>query len=261
MPAWLVRGLAFDRAGVHPAVAVRTGLAVLVPLVVGIAVGHPAEGAQAAAGALPVGVAAMTGAFGPPTGLMVATTVGMTVSTFVGSLVAGHPVAMVSLLALWGFVAGLMVTFGRAATIVGVQAVVGFVVFGRYPGGVAVSGAHAAWVLAGGLVQLLLAHLLRTPRRFGRERRAGAAADDALGLLARTVLDGAPGTPAAEAVAAAGGVVARRTDDESGGVDELRGLVDEGGRIRLELQALTSVPETAQLRRLTTASAEWLCAI
>src|SRR3954462_5430583 len=109
MPAWLVRGLAFDRAGVRPAVAVRTGLAVLVPLVVGVSVGHPAEGAQAAAGALPVGVAAMTGALGPPHGLMGATTAGMSGSTSVGSLVAGHPVATVPLLAVWGFVAGLMV--------------------------------------------------------------------------------------------------------------------------------------------------------
>src|SRR4051794_2721366 len=258
MPAWLVRGLAFDRAGVHPAVAVRTGLAVLVPLVVGIAVGHPAEGAQAAAGALPVGVAAMTGAFGPPTGLMVATTAGMTVSTFVGSLVAGHPVATVPLLALWGFVAGLMVTFGRAATVVGVQAVVGFVVFGRYPGDVAVSAAHGAWVLAGGLTQLGFAHLLRAPRRFGRERQAIAAAYDALAALARGVLNGLSSVPAAEAIAQADALVARRVADDTAGVDELRGLVDEAGRMRLEVLSLAAVAETGEMRAATTAAAEWL---
>src|SRR6059058_3789792 len=227
-------------------------------MVVGIAVGHPAEGAQAAAGALPVGVAAMTGSFGPPTGLMVATTAGMALSTFVGSLVAGHPVVMVPTLALWGFVAGLMVTFGRAATVVGVQAVVGFVVFGRYPGGVAVSAAHASWVLAGGLVQLTFAHVLRTPRRFARERQAVAAAYDVLGALAAGVWTGMSSVPAAEAIAQADALVDRRMTDDATGVDELRGLVDEAARMRLELLSLAAVAETDERHTATRAAAEWL---
>jgi len=159
VPAWFSRSLAFNRSGLRPVAGIRAGLGVVVPLAVGSAVGHPAEGAQAAAGALPVGVAAMTGAFGPPTALMLATTAGMTMSTFVGSLVAGHPAATVPTLAVWGFAAGLMVALGQAATIVGVQAVVAFIVFGRYPGGVAISGAHAGWVLAGALVQPPYGHV------------------------------------------------------------------------------------------------------
>jgi uncharacterized membrane protein YccC len=258
VPAWVARSLAFNRSGLRPAAGIRAGIGVVVPLAVGSAVGHPAEGAQAAAGALPVGVAAMTGAFGPPTALMSATTVGMTVSTFAGSLLAGHPAATVPALALWGFAAGLMVALGQAATIVGVQAVVAFVVFGRYPGGVAISAAHAAWVLAGALVQFGCAHLLRTPQRFSRERRAVAAAYDALGALARGALDGALGAPAAEAIAQSDAVISRRSDDGGGGLDDLRGLVDEAGRIRLELQSLATVPVTPTLRDLSLAVGRWL---
>jgi uncharacterized membrane protein YccC len=261
VPAWFSRSLAFNRSGLRPVAGIRAGLGVVVPLAVGSAVGHPAEGAQAAAGALPVGVAAMTGAFGPPTALMLATTAGMTMSTFVGSLVAGHPAATVPTLAVWGFAAGLMVALGQAATIVGVQAVVAFIVFGRYPGGVAISAAHAGWVLAGALVQIGCAHLLRTPQRFARERRAVGAAYDALGTLARGVLGGAAGAPAAEAIAQSDALVARRSDDGSGGLDHLRGLVDEAGRIRLELQSLATVPATTTLRRLSGTVADWLAEI
>ena len=261
VPAWLARSLAFNRSGLRPGAGIRAGLGVVLPLAVGSAVGHPAEGAQAAAGALPVGVAAMTGAFGPPTGLMVATTLGMTVSTFVGSLVAGHPVAAVPTLVVWGFAAGLMVALGQAATIVGVQAVVSFVVFGRYPGGVALSAAHAGWVLAGALGQLGCAHLLRAPRRYGREQSAVAAAYDALAALARGALDGAAGAPAAEAIAQADALVARRSDDSGGALADLRGLVDEAGRLRLELLAFATVPVTPALRDLTVLAAGWLAAI
>ncbi|HET7531426.1 MAG TPA: FUSC family protein [Mycobacteriales bacterium] len=258
VPAWLTRSLAFNRSGLRPAAGIRAGVGVLVPLAIGSAAGHPAEGAQAAAGALPVGVAAMTGAFGPPTALMLATTVGMTVSTFAGSLVAGHPVATVLALAVWGFAAGILVALGRAATVVGVQAVVAFIVFGRYPGGVSLSAVHAAWVLAGAAVQIGCAHLLRMPQRFGRERRAVAAAYGSLAVFARGVLDGASGAAAAEAIAESAALVASRSDDGGGAVDDLRGVVDEAARVRLELQSFATVPETATLRRLLIGVGDWL---
>src|SRR4051812_18915794 len=128
---------------------------------------------MAAAGALPVGVAAMTGSLPTaPTGLLIATTLGMSLSTFVGSLCAGHEAAVVVTLAVWGFVAGLMVVLGRAATITGVQAVVGLIVFGRYPGGIGSSALHAAAVLIGGLQQTLYAVTLRPLRALGPERAA-----------------------------------------------------------------------------------------
>src|SRR5438270_776863 len=115
---------------------------------------------RTAAGALPVGVAATSATLPTaPVGLLLATTCGMAVSTFVGSLCAGHEVAVVVTLAIWGYVAGLLVTLGRDATITGVQAVVALIVFGRYPGGVATSALHAAVVLAGGLLQTALAVL------------------------------------------------------------------------------------------------------
>ena len=257
-PAWLTRALALDRTGLQPAAGARAAVGIALPLLIGTAVGHAPEGAQAAAGALPAGVAAMTARFRPPTALMVTTTAGMALSTFVGSLVAGHEPLLLVALTLWGFAAGLVVTLGRAAAIVGVQAVVAFVVFGRFPGGVPLSLAHAGWVAAGGLGQLLLVHVLRAPRALAGERDAVAAALDRLAALADGVVTGASGVPAGEANAQAREVLSRRSLDEVEGADALRGLVDEMTRVRLELQALSTFPRLAGVDGVARATATWL---
>ena len=249
LPSALARALAFERSGLDPVAALRAALGVTTPLVIGAAAGYPAEGAMAAAGALPVGVAAMSGELPtPPVGLLVATTIGMSVSTFVGSLCAGHVVAVTVTLAIWGFAAGLLVALGRAASIAGVQAVIGLIVFGRYPGGVATSALHAAAVLAGGLIQTAFALLLRPPRRFGPERDALA---DLYQRLAALAAGAAYGGPSGEAVTRTGLLLSRRGTDES----TLRDLLDVGTRVRLELQALASVPDEAGVDEVTGAAA------
>lgn len=249
LPPALASVLAFDSAGLAPLAGLRAALGVVLPLLVGAAAGHPADGAMAAAGALPVGVASMSGSLPtPPAGLLLATTTGMAVSTFVGSLAAGHPVAVVSTLVVWGFTAGLLVALGKAATITGVQAVIGLVVFGRYPGGAATSAVHGLAVLTGGLVQTALALLLRPPRRWGAERLALSVVYHRLAALAT---GGAHGGPSGEAIATAADLLTRRAPD----VDVLRDLLDEGTRIRLELQALAAVPDLPGVRDVTGAAA------
>jgi uncharacterized membrane protein YccC len=217
--------------------------------VVGAAAGYPADGAIAAAGALPVGVAAISGDLPtPPIGLLVTTTIGMSVSTFVGSLCAGHVVAVIVTLAVWGFAAGLLVALGRAASIAGVQAVIGLIVFGRYPGGIATSALHAAAVLAGGLIQTAFALVLRPPRRFGPERDALADLYQRLAALAAGAADGGP---SGEAVTRTGLVMSRRHADDS----TMRDLLDVGTRVRLELQSLASVEDVPGVDDVTGAAA------
>ena len=165
--------------------ALRGAAGVAIPFAVGAAVGHPAEGAIAAAGALPAGVAGFAGGFRSRAATIGATAAGMAVSTFVGGLVAGHVTATIVVLAIWGFAAGICVVLGRDATIVGVQAVMGLIVFGRFPGSVASSAVHAGWVLAGGGFQAVLAAAFRPPQRFVSERRTLAQAFTDLARLAQ----------------------------------------------------------------------------
>ncbi|HET6909640.1 MAG TPA: FUSC family protein [Mycobacteriales bacterium] len=243
------RALAFDRGGLAPAAALRSALGVATPLVIGAAAGHPADGAMAAAGALPVGVAAMSGDQpAPPLALLLSTTVGMSLSTFVGSLCAGHVGAVLATLVAWGFFSGVLVALGRAATITGVQAVIGLIVFGRYPGGIATSGLHAAAVLSGGLIQTLFALLLRPPVALRPERQALA---DLYQRLAALAAGAAYGGPSGEAIASTSSFLARRAPE----VTTLRDLVDEAARVRLELQALQSVPDVTGVEEVTGAAA------
>jgi uncharacterized membrane protein YccC len=250
-----VRGaLAIDRNGFQPLIAVRAAAGVVVPVAIGTAVGHPADGAIAAAGALPAGVAGIGGGFTTQAGVIVATGLGMSASTFVGSLVAGHTAFMLMVLALWAFGAGLVVVLGRSATIIGTQAVMGLIVFGRYPGAVDVATLHAAWVFAGAGFQGVLAAVFRSPQRFAAERRTLAAAYAELAANARDPRRSS--LPAASQISAATRLINRRPSGQD--LDLLRGLADEADRVRLELQSIATLAHTDLLRDVSVAAADWL---
>ncbi|HWC34640.1 MAG TPA: FUSC family protein [Mycobacteriales bacterium] len=255
--AAVASAVAVDRSGFAPLLAIRAAAGVAIPIAIGAAAGHPAEGVIAAAGALPAGVAGLAGATGSGARVMAATASGMAISTFVGGLSAGHLAATLVVLAAWGFAAGLTVVLGRNAAVVGTQAVMGLVVFGRFPGGVATSAGHAGWVLAGAGLQGLLAVVIRSPRPFAGERKVLA---DGYAELARMARDPQrSGLAAASMTATAMSLIERRGPGEA--ADLLRGLAHESDRIRLELQALATVSQVDGVREAMTASAQWLVGI
>jgi uncharacterized membrane protein YccC len=252
--AAIANAVAVDRPGFAPIVALRGAAGLAIPFAVGTAVGHPAEGAIAAAGALPAGVAGMGGSVGTSAGIITATAVGMAISTFVGGLAAGHLAPTLVVLAIWGFAAGLTAVLGRDATVVGTQAVMGLVVFGRFPGSVASCGAHAGWVLAGAGLQGLLAFVVRSPQRFATERRLLTEVYRELTKLARDP-DYSATTVAAQTTLVGELVDRRAADDDT---DLLRGLTDDADRIRLELQSLATVSQLNEVMLITAGAAVWL---
>jgi uncharacterized membrane protein YccC len=250
------RALAVNPDGFRPNAALRAALGVTIPFAIGIAVNQPVYGSIAAAGALPAGVASMIGGGRRRIGLIAATTLSTTTTTFIGGLVAGHlPLTLVAL-AICGFAAGIAVSLGQEASIVGIQAVVGLAVFGRFPSSVAASAAHAGFVLAGGALQALIAALVRSPQPFTGERRTLATAYRQLADLAAD--PSGPGTAAATSTAAAADLIARRAPGDD--VDLLRGLADEAVRIRLELHSLAAFPDVPGTEEVTRAARAWLLA-
>jgi uncharacterized membrane protein YccC len=248
------RALAVNSSGFRPTAALRAALGVTLPFAIGIAIHHPIEGSIAAAGAIPAGVASMIGGGRRRIGLIAATTASTTTTTFIGGLVAGHlPLTLLALVGV-GFAAGIAVSLGQEASIVGIQAVVGLAVFGRFPSSVAASAAHAGFVLAGGAIQGLITALARSPQPFTTERRALATAYGQLADLAVDV--SRSGTAAATSTAAAADLVARRAPGDD--VDLLRGLTDEAVRIRLELHSLAAFPTVPGTDDVTRAAAAWL---
>jgi uncharacterized membrane protein YccC len=248
------RALAVTPSGFRPVDGLRAALGVTLPFAIGIAVHQPVYGSIAAAGALPAGVASMIGGGRRRIGLIAATTAGTTTTTFIGGLVAGHlPLTLLALAGV-GFAAGVAVSLGKEASIVGVQAVVGLAVFGRFPSSVTSSAGHAGFVLAGGAFQGLITALVRSPQPFTQERRALATAYRQLADLAADVT--LPGSAAATSTAAAADLVARRAPSDD--VDLLRGLTDEAVRIRLELHSLAAFPAVPGTDDVTRAAARWL---
>lgn len=228
---------AVDRAGLRPAVAVRATAGVVIPLIAGIAAGHPAVGTTAAFGALSVGYPLVTSGPRTPVGTMLAISLGMGTATFIGAVSGLVPPVHLLVLAVAGFVAGLLVAAGPGATQVGVNATIALLVFGRlaaYPGSAAM---HASWVLGGGVVQTLLAVLARSQRPLRSQRAALANAYEALADAAAGD-DQVPIAVAEAAAAAREAIEPWLKADDRPMAEPLRGLAVELDRLRHEIQSL-----------------------
>ncbi len=87
----------------------------------------------------------------------------MALSTFVGAATGAVPWLHLALLLIWGYGGGLLVTLGRRTAIVGTQAIIAIVVFGRFSQPVPQAAGLAGLVWAGGAAQVAFAAVVRWP--------------------------------------------------------------------------------------------------
>ena len=161
-----------DRSEISIPTAVRNTIGVAVTLFLGIVCGHPLLGVTASIGALNAGFASFHGSYRNRAEVVLAASVGLALSAFVGGTI-GHLVAFdIVTTALWGFAAGLLVALGQDATVVGLQSAIGLVVFSQFTFTPAVAAQEAGLLLAGGLVQTVLIVVVWPLRRFPAERQA-----------------------------------------------------------------------------------------
>jgi len=239
--AWVRGALAVDRGAFVPLRGLRCALAVTLTLGGGIAVGQPVPGVLATVGALTAGVVSLTQGARTPYLTMAAAGTATAVSTFVGSATGHSLPAVLVALAVWGTAAGLLSAAGQAATTVGVQAVVGLLVTGRFPlspGGAAVA---AAEVLLGTAVQLLICAVLRPPVRDRPARLALAAVAEQLAAWARHPEDLGRTGGTAQALLAAQGLV--RGASVGPAPAALRSILATLTRARLEISVLNGEHE------------------
>ncbi len=236
----LLRGVVrLDRSGVEARAGARCALGVALPLAIGVGTGYPAAGLAAAVGALSAGFASFQGAYRTRATAMVLATVGMAISTFTGAVTNHTLVLAVVTVALWGFVTGLLVALGPAASVVGLQVMVAFLVVREFPMTTAQAFDRACLVLVGGALQTLLVVVFWPLRRFRVERAALATVYRTLGGYAARAADGTEVLPAAGPLINARSAMtdpqplARRHQ-----VEAFQGLLDEAERIRIELAGL-----------------------
>ncbi|HZD65319.1 MAG TPA: hypothetical protein VE152_04400, partial [Acidimicrobiales bacterium] len=228
-----------DRSKLSPLAATRAAVGFAVPLAVGAATGEVLMGVTASIGALAGGFASLQGTYRSRADTVVAATAGMALSAFVGATIGHLAGAAPVIVAAWGFGAGLLVAFGQAATIVGLQSVVGLVVFSQFalsPTGAARQG---ALVLAGGLLQAVLIVVVWPLRRFPAERRALAAVYHDLAAYSAS-LPGAPTTlPDPGGFGDAGSVLADpQPFAPRARMVTYQDLLNQAERLRLELSGL-----------------------
>jgi uncharacterized membrane protein YccC len=172
----LQRALTFDRAAFAPGRALHMALGVGAPLAVGVATDRVLEGVAVAGGALVVGFADLGGPYLGRARTLLAASVAVALSTLVGLLTGGNDWLTVLLMGVWGLGAGLTVALGQSASFVGLMSALALLLAADFPADGPEAMRRSALVLAGGLLETLLAVVVWPIRPTGPERAAVAAA-------------------------------------------------------------------------------------
>jgi len=229
-----------DSALVSPVAGLITALPVVAVFAFGLAVSSPREAISLAVGADLVAIVSLIGAPRLSYPLALADAVGMGMSVFVGTATVGVAWLHYSLLVAWCFAAGLMTLFGLTAGAIGTQAVIAFLLLGRFAGTPGVALHLALVVTAGALVEVGALVVLRLPPSLRIQRLSLASAFEAVATLARD----RPERPAigvlavvdeAEQMLSAPSLFGRSD------VGDLRAVLDQLRRVRLEITTLAGL--------------------
>lgn len=148
--------LGYDRFQLGWLVGWRNAVGIGLPLLAGMLSSQIAVGLGVAVGALVTGFAGIAGTWQNRSRIMLAATAWAAGAAFVGVAAGNQVVWLITLTALSGALAGLLVAVSPEIASVGTMGTVSLVVFSGLRLAPADGGAVAAQVLAGGLLQLLL---------------------------------------------------------------------------------------------------------
>ena len=250
----LRNALRVDLSLLTPVSGAITALPVVAVFVLGFTFLNTRAAVAMAIGANLIAIVSLVGAPRLPIRLALLDAFGMGFSVFVGATTAPYPWLHTLLLVPLCFAAGMLVAFGQTQATVGTQAVVAYLVLGRFAGPPLASLRLSLLVVAGALVEVLALVVLRLPPSLRYQRRRLADAFEAVAELARrdprrpaldvlTTLDSAEGALSAPALFG-------RSD-----VRELRAALDQLRRLRLELTAIAGLRARSSGRDLEQATA------
>ena len=235
----------FDRR----AVSIGAGLLAAIPVVAllagGLVFGDKVAAVTTGAGAMLVGIAWRTRGGRPPLALMATDAALMALSTFVGCVTGASTWAHLIVLCVWSLLAGLLVALGARGAVLGTQAIIAVVVFGRFSQPAAQALGLAGFVLAGGLAQVMFLSVVRWPTPLRAQREATAAAYRELARIAAGPAL-ASTLPAASALDDAQSALASGSLFGDSALMTLRSLVSEGLRLRVQITAIHALIERAR---------------
>jgi uncharacterized membrane protein YccC len=226
----------FDRGAVSAWAGLLAAIPVVAVLGGAIAAGDPVAGVTMGAGAMLVGTAWRTGGGRPPLAVMATDAALMAISTFVGCVTGSASWVHLAVLCVWSLMGGLLVGVGNRGAVVGTQAIIAVVVFGRFSEPAPAALGLAGFVFAGGCAQVLFLAIVRWPPPLRAQRAATASAYHELARVAAS--PEASTLPVAGALDEAEASLASPTLFGDPALMTLRSLVNEGRRLRIQLSAI-----------------------
>jgi uncharacterized membrane protein YccC len=238
--ATLRESFTLDASLVTPVAGAITALPVVGIFILGLALSTPRTAIALAIGANLVAVVSLVGAPKLSLSLAAMDAVTMGVGVFVGTVTSPYTWLHDVLLVPWCFGAGLMVVLGQTQGAIGTQAIIAYVVLGRFAGSPGLAVHLALLVVLGALVEVLALLVLRLPPSLRYQRLRLANAFQALADYAReeprhsaigalSTLDDAERALAVRSLFG-------RTD-----MRDLRAIFDQLRRTRLELTTLSGL--------------------
>jgi uncharacterized membrane protein YccC len=227
-----------DRTKINPWLALRNTAGVVIPLIVGYALGMPRGGLAMASGALNVSYSDGSDPYALRAKRMLASAAWCSIAVLLGGLTARSNTVAVIVATLWAFGAGMLVSLGTTAADVGVISTVVLVVYSAQALSPFQASQAAGLALAGGLLQIALSVALWPVQRYEPERRSLAALYFELARIATRASEATTAPPATREIALAHDALANLTTDTSLSSLRYRSLLSQAERIRLSLSTL-----------------------
>lgn len=165
----------FDSTKLSTHRAFRNAAGVVLPLIVGYALGVPRGGLVVASGALNVSYSDGSDPYSDRTRRMLASSVICAIAVFAGAISGQHQTLAIVLATAWAFIAGMANALGGAAPDLGVVSLVTLLIYAAQPLTPRQAVISGVLALLGGLLQTALSIALWPVRRYDPERRALAS--------------------------------------------------------------------------------------
>ena len=232
--------LSIDRSLLTPVTGAITALPLIGVFILGLSVGTTRTAISMAVGANLIAIVSLVAAPRLSIRLALIDAFTMGLSVVVGTITHPYPWLHTALLVPWCFLAGMLVVFGQTQAAIGSQAVIAYVVLGRFSGSPSTALHLGLFVVIGALVEVVALVILRLPPSLRFQRGRLANAFESVGELARSdphrsATDILPVLDEAERVLSAPSLFGR-TD-----VRDLRAVLDQLRRIRLELTTMAGL--------------------
>lgn len=232
--------LRVDVSYLSPVAGAVTALPVVAVFVVGLMAGTDSGAIAMAVGANLIAIASLVGAPRLSFRIAIIDAVFLGLSVLVGTLSGSITWLHLLILVPWCFGAGMLEVFDQTSATVGSQAVIAYVVLGRFTGSFLFAVHFSLLVMLGALVEVLALAVLRLPSSLRFQRTRLATSYEA---VARLVIQD-PNSTATNALSSLDDTEKTLNDPALFGrtdVREIRAIFDQVRRIRLELTTLSGI--------------------